>query len=261
MESLRAVRRDAADEALMRRITRRNRMLALAVLLTVSTVSAAGGAVDPPQITPSQGRAALMQHHFASVIGALNAVSRGDLSEARAEARLVRALPDPAGLPESGMPHLRALRVQAERAEKAADLEQAAAATASMLAACGDCHRAVGTMPAFPTPTEPKIGGVLGHMEEHKVAADLLAEGLTTPSTSLWIDGAVAIATAPLHRADLPDTAKISRNAIQAEANIHGLAKLARTTSDTAGRVRIYSQLIMSCSTCHGANRGAGPSP
>ena len=78
--------------------------------------------------------------------------------------------------------------MQAERAEKAADLEQAAAATASMLAACGDCHRAVGTMPAHPTPPEPKIGGVLGHMEEHKVAADLMAQGLTTPSSSLWMD-------------------------------------------------------------------------
>jgi len=245
----------------MRHITRRNRALAFAVLLTASTVPAAGGAIDPPQVTPSKGSAALMQHHFASVIGALNAVSRGDLSEARAQARLVRALPDPAGLPESGTPHLRALRDQAERAEKAANLEQAAAATASMLAACGDCHRAVGTMPAFPTPAEPKIGGVLGHMEQHKVAADLLAEALTTPSSSLWMDGAEALAAAPLHKGDLPDTAKISRDALQAEANIHGLGTLARTTNDTAGRVRIYSQLIVSCSTCHKANGGAGPRP
>ena len=75
------------------------------------------------------------------------------------------------------------------------------------------------------------------------------------------MDGAEALATAPLHRGDLPDTAKISRDAIQAEANIHGLAKLALTTNDTAGRVRIYSQLIMSCSTCHKANGGAGPLP
>ncbi len=98
-------------------------------------------------------------------------------------------------------------------------------------------------------------------MEEHKVAADLMAQALTTPSSSLWMDGAEAMATAPLHRGDLPDTAKISRGALQAEANIHALGTRARTTTDTAGRVRIYSQLIMSCSTCHAANRQAGPSP
>ena len=138
---------------------------------------AAGGAVDPPQITPSQGRAALMQHHFDSVIGALDAVIRGDLSEARAQARLVLCAAGSGWPSGERTPHLRALRAQAERAEKAADLQQAAAATASMLAACGDCHRAVGTMPAHPTPPEPKIGGVLGHMEQHKVAADLLAAG------------------------------------------------------------------------------------
>jgi mono/diheme cytochrome c family protein len=245
----------------MRPISQPSRLLALAVLLTILLVPAAGGAIATPQVTPSQGRAALMHHHFDSVIGALDAVIRGDLSQARSEARLVLAMPDPSGLPESGVPHLRALRAQAERVEKAADLERAAAATVSMLAACGDCHRAVGTMPAHPTPPEPKIGGVLGHMEEHKVAADLMAQGLTTPSSSLWMDGAEALTTVPLHRGALPDTAKISHRALQAEANIHALATRARTTSDTDGRVQIYSELIMSCSTCHAANGGAGPLP
>ena len=245
----------------MSHIPRRNRALAFAVLVTVSTVPAAGGSIGLPQITPSQGRAVLMRHHFDSAMGALDAVIRGDLSEARSQARLVLGLPDPAGLPESGAQHLRAMRAQAERAEKAADLQQAAEATSSMLAACGDCHRAVGTMPAHPTPPEPKIGGLLGHMEEHKVAADLMAQGLMTPSSSLWKDGAEALAAAPLHRGDLPDTAKISGDAIKAEAKIHSLATRALTTNDTAGRVRIYSELIMSCSTCHAANGGAGPLP
>jgi cytochrome c553 len=244
----------------MRYLSRRDQ-LGLAVLLTAVMVPATGRAVGSTQITPSQSRAVLMRHHFDSVIGVLDAVIRGDLSEARSEARAVLALPDPAGLPESGLPHLRALRAQADRGEKAADLEQAAAATASMLSTCGDCHRAVGTMPAHPTPLEPKIGGVLGHMEQHKVAVDLLAQALTTPSSSLWKDGADALATAPLHRGDLPDTAKTSHDAMKAEATIHALATRARTTTDTAGRVQIYSELIVSCSTCHAANGRSGPLP
>jgi cytochrome c553 len=244
----------------MRHLSRRER-LGLAVLVTAAMLPAAGRAVDSTQITPSSSRAALMRHHFDAVNGAVDAVIRGDLSEARSKARMVRALPDPAGLPESGMPHLRALRAEAERGEKAADLEQAAAATASMLGACGDCHRAVGTMPAHPTPPEPKIGGVLGHMAQHKVAVDLLAQALMTPSSSLWMDGAEALATAPLHRGDLPGTAKASHDAMKAEATIHALATRALTTNDSAGRVLIYSKLIASCSTCHAANGGAGPLP
>jgi cytochrome c553 len=260
MESLHAVRRDAADEAIMNSISRATSTLALAGLLTATTAPAAGGRADPPQITPSHSRADLMGHHFDLAIGALDAVIRGDLSASRSEARALLAQPEPSGIPEAGAPHLKALRAAAERAATAGDLEQASAATSSMLAACGDCHRAVGTMPAHPTPPEPKIGGVLGHMEQHKVATDLMAEALTTPSSSLWMDGVEALETAPLHRDGLPDTAKISRDALKAEANIHALATRARTTSNTAGRVQIYSALIVSCSTCHVANGRPGPS-
>ena len=233
----------------------------LVSFVLLATAPPARGAAGAPQISPSQSRAELMRHHFDSAVGARDAVIRGDLSVARSDARALLSEPDPPGIPESGAPHLKAFRAEAERAVKAVDLEQAAAATSSMLATCGDCHRAVGTMPARPTPPEPTIGGVLGHMEEHKVAAELMAQGLTTPSTSLWMDGADALVTAPLHKADLPDTAKISRDALTAEASIHALATRARATSDTAGRVRVYSALIVACSTCHAANGRAGPTP
>lgn len=243
----------------MNAIPRRTWILTSVLLLATATTPAARSTAGGRQISPSQSRGELMRHHFDSATGALDAVIRGDLSAARSEARALLSEPDPAGLPESGAPHVKALRAEAERAVKAVDLEQAAAATSSMLAACGDCHRAVGTMPAHPTPPEPKIGGVLGHMEQHEVAADLMAQGLTTPSSSLWMDGADALATAPLHKKDLPDNAKVSRDALKAEAAIHALATRARATSDRAGRVRVYSELVVSCSTCHAANGQPGP--
>ena len=244
----------------MNAFSRRTWTLASALLLATAT-TAATRVERAAQITPSQGRAESMRHHFDSATGAVDAVIRGDLSAARSEARALLSEADPPGMPESAAPHLKALRAEAERALKAVDLEQAAAATSSMLATCGDCHRAVGTMPAHPTPPEPKIGGVLGHMEEHRVAADLMAQGLTTPSSSLWRDGAEALATAPLNKKDLPSDAKVSRDAIAAEAAIHTLATRARATADTAGRVRVYSELIASCSTCHAANGRPGPRP
>ena len=65
-----------------------------------------------------------------------------------------------------------------------------AASTAAMLAACGDCHRAAGTMPAPAAPAAPAVGGVVGHMLEHQRAVDLMVQGLTVPSTSAWNEGA-----------------------------------------------------------------------
>ena len=245
----------------MTAITRATWTLALGVLLAFVDVPLAGRGDGASQITSSPARTDAMRHHFDSATAALDAVMRGDLSAARSEARALLSEPDPSDLPESGAPHLKAMRAGADRAVKAADLEQAAAATSSILAACGDCHRAVGTMPAHPTPPEPKIGGVLGHMEQHKVAADLMAQALTTPSSSLWKDGADALADAPLHRDDLPDTAKISVDALKAEKTIHALAMRALTANEPAARVRIYSELIVSCSTCHVANGRAGPLP
>jgi cytochrome c553 len=163
-------------------------------------------------------------------------------------------------LPEGAAPHLAAMRTAAGQATAAADLRAAASATATMLATCGDCHRAVGTMPAHPPPPEARVGGVIGHMITHQAAMDLLLQGLTTPSTSLWNQGADALVTAPLRKSKLPSDAKPSGEIMKSEKRIHALAAQARHAEDTASRVAAYSELIQSCATCHGANaKGYGP--
>ncbi len=143
-----------------------------------------GGALA--QITPSAPRADQMHEQFRAVTGAQDAIVRGDLEDARHQARTVAAFPDPADLPPGAAPHLAAMRAAAGQAAEAADLRVAAAATAAMLANCGSCHRAVGTMPAHRAPPEARVGGVIGHMITHQAAMDLLLQGLVTPSTSLW---------------------------------------------------------------------------
>ena len=92
-------------------------------------------------------------------------------------------------------------------------------------------------------------------METHRNAADLMSQGLTTPSTSVWRDGAEALATAPLHLKDLPDKAKLPRESMKTEADIHALALRAREATETGARVAIYGELIAACSTCHAGNR------
>ena len=133
--------------------------LALAALVgTGGLLRAAATASGAGQITPSKGRAELMHEQFRSVTGALDSIIRGNLQGAKNEARLVAHFPDPAGLPPGAAPYLLAMRTSAGRAAGAADLPAAASATAEMLATCGDCHRAVGTMPAHPAPPEATTG-------------------------------------------------------------------------------------------------------
>jgi mono/diheme cytochrome c family protein len=212
------------------------------------------------QITPSPRRADQMHEQFQAVTAAHEAIIRGNLQDAKNQARMVARFPDPVSLPKTAAPYLAAMRAAAGQATVAADLLGAASATATMLATCGDCHRAVGTMPAHPPPPEARVGGVIGHMITHQAAMDLLLQALTTPSTSLWNQGADALAVAPLAKSKLPSDAKVSGEIMKSEKHIHALAAQARQAEDTASRVAVYSELIQSCASCHGENdKGYGP--
>jgi len=231
-----------------------------ALVVTGGLLPAAGTVSGAGQITPSKGRAELMHEQFRAVMGAHDSIIRGNLQGAKNEARLVAHFPDPVALPQGAAPYLVAMRTAAGRAADATDLPAAALATASMLATCGDCHRAVGTMPAHPAPAEPTLGGVVGHMIAHQAAMDLLVQGLTTPSTSLWNQGADALVAAPLRKSQLPSDAKVSGEIMKSEKQLHELAARARQAEDTTSRVAVYSELVKSCATCHGVNsKGYGP--
>jgi len=234
-------------------------MTARTVGVACALAAVVGGAAVA-QITPSPGRADLMHEQFGAVRATHDAIIRGNLQGARNDAQIVAHFPDPVGLPERAGPYLAAMRRAAGDATVATDLRGAASATAAMLATCGDCHRAVGTMPAHPTPPEARVGGVIGHMITHQAAMDLLLQGLTTPSTSLWNQGADALSIAPLKKGKLPSDAKESSKMMKSEKQVHALAAQARQAEDMASRVAVYSELIQSCATCHGANaREYGP--
>jgi cytochrome c553 len=219
----------------------------------------AGGAALA-QVSPSAGRAELMHQQLRSVMGAHDAIIRGDLEGARNQARSAAHLPDPVGLPQGATSYLDAIRSAAARAEGAPNLQAAADATASMLSTCGECHRAVGTMPALPQPPQPSVGGVVGHMVAHQGAMDLLLQGLTTPSTSLWNEGADALSAAALAKNKMPSDPKISGHIMKSEKEVHALAARARHAEDTSSRAGVYSALMQSCATCHGVNsKGYGP--
>lgn len=209
---------------------------------------------------PKSPTAAYMRHHFEMVTDVHDAVISGDLEDARRHARALADQSDPAGMPAGATPYLFVLRRAAGRAASARETDDVAAASAAMLAACGDCHRAVGTMPAMPRTASPEVGGLVGHMLAHEAAADLMVQGLIVPSASLWMEGARALDRAPLRRRDLPYDRKLTREVAAQEERVHELTARAREAPDQRSRLYVYSELMQTCSACHGLHGGVwGP--
>ena len=222
-----------------------------AILASQTAISSGRAGQDPDRGRQAPDRAAFMRQHFASVMTLHQAVTRGDLTESRRLASEIAARPAPAGIAEALQPYVARMQAAAQRISGDVELEDVAASTAAMLATCGDCHRAAGTMPAPSAPAAPAVGGVVGHMLEHQRAVDLMVQGLTVPSTSAWNEGAATFASAPLRNKDLPGDPALTRAVRSAETRVHVLAERARTADYTRSRIYVYSELIQSCATCH----------
>jgi hypothetical protein len=131
-----------------------------------------------------------------------------------------------------------------------------------MLKACGDCHRASGTMPALPVTPRPEVGGIVGHMLAHQAAAERMAAGLIVPSSAEWRRGAEGFKTAPLRRSAIPPGASVPEALLASESRIHELADQALRAEDTAARAVFYGQILARCADCHSQHRTLwGPSP
>lgn len=205
-----------------------------------------------PPVPLSPERAAFMRTHFNSVLALHEAVIRGDLQTAKTHARDIANRHEPQELPAAADPYMDVMRRTAARAAAEDELDDIAAMSASMLAACGDCHRAVGVMPAPPVVATPRVsGGAVGHMLDHKRAVDLMVQGLTVPSESRWVEGAKGLEAAPLHRSDLPRDATLTREIVDLERQVHQLAQRAREHTDARSRIYYYSEIVQSCGTCH----------
>jgi cytochrome c553 len=222
-----------------------------AILTGHAEIASSQAGQDPQRRQQAPERAAFMQQHFAAIMTLHEAVTRGDLIESRRLASNIAAQPAPAGIAEALQPYVSSMRAAAQRVSGDSKLEDVAASTAAMLATCGDCHRAAGTMPAPLTPATPAVGGLVGHMLEHQRAVDLLVQGLTVPSTSAWNEGAGTLASSPLGGNDLPRDPELTRAVRAAETRVHELAQRASSADDTRSRIYVYSEIIQSCASCH----------
>ncbi|HSL24528.1 MAG TPA: hypothetical protein VK886_23530 [Vicinamibacterales bacterium] len=204
------------------------------------------------QVRPSSPETAQhMREHYTKVLDVEMAVIRGDLEGAHASAMWLAAHESSKELDKGSAAHIAAMRQAARQAADATDLTAAATATASMMAACGDCHRGAGVVPPVQLPARPEVGGTVGHMLAHQRAVDQMAAGLIIPSNASWKQGAEALKAAPLRAAELPRDPKLTREVAAAEDRVHVLADQAAAAAEEQTRVKAYAQIISSCAQCH----------
>jgi hypothetical protein len=246
-----------------------NCLTALLPLLLVSGVlagysmkgDAAPEGQASPQATPSDTeRRAHMQMHFSQVMTVHEAVIRGDVAAATAPAVWL-ANHEATSLPPGSAPFVAQMQRAARRTADASSVLEAALGTADMLKTCGDCHRAMGTMPAVAIqPVPPAVHGVVGHMLAHQQAADQMLQGLVVPSSALWRTGSGGLQAAPLRPAALPSERKLSRALIASEKRLHTLASQASRAEEPAARAVFYGQILARCAACHALHPGVwGP--
>lgn len=195
-----------------------------------------------------------MRAHFDEVLRVHDAIVRGDLDDARGRARQV-ASHEFRGLPEAAAGHLAAMRGAAGRVAAAHDLPEASRAAGAMLGTCGECHRAVGAMPAVHVRATPAVGETVGHMLAHQRAVEHLLQGLVVPSSSAWNEGAQALRTAPLKRSRLPRDPKLTSEIAAGETRLHELADEAAGTSAPPARAALYGQMVGTCARCHALHK------
>ncbi len=230
------------------------RVSSTSTLLSSMVLIVSGGAVWlGAQARPSNPvTAEHMREHFAHVRDVEAAVIRGDLESVKAPAEWLASHDPSKELDKASASQVATMREAARRAADAKDLPSAATATAEMLAACGDCHRAAGARPAPALPNPGNVGGTVGHMLEHEYAVDLLADGLIIPSAETWAKGAEALKGAALRAGQLPRDQKLTREIAAAEEHVHALADQAAKASEEQARVNTYAQIISTCAKCHG---------
>jgi cytochrome c551/c552 len=210
------------------------------------------------QAQPSADTAARMAGHFGKVRELEQAIVRGDLESAKADARWIADHQETAGLPAGTEGYVTATRNAARAVAATASLGNAAVAAAFAVAACGECHAAAKVTPSMPEVSPPPAQpGTAAHMLEHQYAVDLMYRGLVAPSEALWKQGAEALKGSPLTDKDL---AKTPKEVVVSERRVHELAARAEQAPDTGTKIAIYGELIGGCANCHAMHgRVLGP--
>ena len=141
---------------------------------------------------------ARMQGHERHGDAMRDAVARGDLDGAKAEAKLLAELriEGPTGGLWKQM--FDAMKAAATRSTSATDVKDAGRDVGLVASTCGDCHTRFGRPGILIEPPGALSPGVRASMQRHQWATERLWDGLVVPSDDAWNAGALALSEAPL---------------------------------------------------------------
>jgi hypothetical protein len=233
--------------------TRSHRTIAFALVASGTIMFTAAGPAGPQSLPPPvPARVAEMQHHFIDVSIIHEAIIRGELPATVQAAARLSTLPNPERMPDSSLRFVEAIRLAGRRIVQAPTLENATVEVTRMLRQCGSCHQSMSVYPPRRTPTGPDVGGIVGHMLEHRRALDDLLLGLVVPSDGRWREGAMRLRTAAMRPDDWPPPAELPIAIRQADVTVHELAAEALRATSPLEQAPVYSKLLLTCASCHG---------
>jgi hypothetical protein len=221
-------------------------------------------ATEPSSPAPGDAREATiraqMQGHERLGDAMRDAVARGDLVEAKGEAKLLTELR--IGGPTGGLwkQRLDAMRAAAVQVAGANDLMDASRDVGAVARTCGDCHTLFGRPGVVAGETSAQASGVRAYMQRHQWAAQRLWDGLVVPSDDAWRSGALAVTEDPL----APDQLTPGKSPVpkvgELIQSVHDLGHKALTVDRVDARAALYGEMLATCAACH-QWLGGGPTP
>jgi len=213
--------------------------------------SASGSASTKPEPRAQASgspMAQLMREHFKEAEQIRHAVISGKQSDAVQPALALGSSVDIATLPEPWRPSVQLMFSASNRVQNSSDLAEAAAGTADIGLACGNCHASQGGPKAHLG--EPPAAGdsVVGRMARHSWAMERLWEGLYLPSSVAWKAGARALQEDPFPAEVLERGGVYGRSAAK---DFKQLAAQAGSKETPKDRGALYAGLLGTCATCH----------
>lgn len=218
---------------------------------TTPEVVAKDAAKLPAALAPTDaGIREHMREHFESIRSIERAIIVGDMDTARKVAATLAE--HPAIELVDYAEEIEAVRVAAAALAKSESLEKMAQGGAQLASLCGHCHLVTTSITTFEwSEPPPEVGTASERMQRHLWAMERLWEGLVGPSELSWREGSRVLQASPFPADQLPIKKDLQPAAKKHLASIAALAVRAGAATEKAEQVKIYGELLSTCSGCH----------
>jgi hypothetical protein len=209
----------------------------------------------PDMPPPGSSLDRVMRAHFRDALLIRQAVIDGTPEQAANPATVLALIENLDDLPPGWLKFVERMQQTARRITDSTSLAQAAAATADLGVACGQCHEQQGG-PAFSSEPPPVEGtSIEQRMKRHAWATDRLWAGLVVPSNEAWIAGSKALVDTPFPQEVLQRGGVHARSAASDFTKLVAQAPNKKTTEE---RAALYADLLVTCGTCHRSGQEPG---